>query len=562
MLRRPSVVVFVLSLCLAFPAAAQEANQNDSPNAGQATLDRAIEAKLAAESLEDLGKVIDLCEQAIAEGLDEANTEFAKQLANAARLQRGTTIAEAIVRPTLLGPPKSWQMLRKQALEDLEAALDWDDNQPQAWILVGQLNMMPGGDKKSALKALDKAVEKAGENRNLLAQAYLLRTELVEKPAEKIETLGKAIELLPDNPVPLRLRGLLYAQQEQYEKALNDFAKALELDPTHAGTVVAEIDCLVELKRFDRAMKLTKTLEELLPEQSLPWFQKGRIAALQEQFEKAIEYLTKALELDSRDVRALLLRAAVYNELNETEKALADLDKAIRLQPDNPQLIRMRASMLAGTGKFKEAIADLERIEKAQPQDVQSALQLGLLYAAERYHAKAVEKFTEVLKLEPDNLIALRGRADAYLSMGKQAEAIADYERALKVAPDDDGVLNNLAWLLCTSPDPKLRDGKRALELAKKACELTDYQQAHILSTLAAAYAELGDFESAKKWSAKAVELGDPEEKEALQKELESYKRGEPVRELIQEPPEPPADSSDTPNESTNETQSAPQLEE
>ena len=93
------------------------------------------------------------------------------------------------------------------------------------------------------------------------------------------------------------------------------------------------------------------------------------------------------------------------------------------------------------------------------------------------------------------------------MSLGKQAEAIADYEAALKLEPKNSGVLNNLAWVLATSPDDKLRNGKRAIELAKQACEVTEYKQAHILSTLAAGYAETGDFDTAINWSKKAVEL-------------------------------------------------------
>jgi tetratricopeptide (TPR) repeat protein len=98
------------------------------------------------------------------------------------------------------------------------------------------------------------------------------------------------------------------------------------------------------------------------------------------------------------------------------------------------------------------------------------------------------------------------------LSTGRHAEAIADFEILLKQEPEDDSILNNFAWVL-TSPDDKLRDGQRAIKLATKACEVTAYKKAHILSTLAAAYAETGDFETALKWSNKAVELG-VEEKE------------------------------------------------
>jgi hypothetical protein len=74
---------------------------------------------------------------------------------------------------------------------------------------------------------------------------------------------------------------------------------------------------------------------------------------------------------------------------------------------------------------------------------------------------------------------------------------------------------------------------------------LTQYQQAHILSTLAAAYAETGDFETAVKWSQKSVDLGDQDIQEQLKQELESYQRKKPWREKKQEPATEPAKKDD-----------------
>ena len=209
-------------------------------------------------------------------------------------------------------------------------------------------------------------------------------------------------------------------------------------------------------------------------------------------------------------------------------------DRALKLAPDLTEAMRLRAVILAGSGKFAEAATQLEQLHRESPADENVALQLALFYNAAKRPHKAVQMFDKMLAEKPGNADALRGRADALLSIGKQDQAIADYEKVLAQDPKDAEVLNNLAWVLATSPEAKLRNGKRALELATRSAELTSYKQAHILSTLAAAYAEQGDFDSARKWSQKSVEIGKESLKEELGKELKSYQANKPWREFQQ----------------------------
>ena len=86
--------------------------------------------------------------------------------------------------------------------------------------------------------------------------------------------------------------------------------------------------------------------------------------------------------------------------------------------------------------------------------------------------------------------------------------------------------------LLATTPNDGLRDGKRALELARAACELTNWKNPNYIDTLAAAYAETGDFEQAVNWETKALEFPDFIEKngQAARKRLEFYRKHQPYR--------------------------------
>jgi tetratricopeptide (TPR) repeat protein len=91
--------------------------------------------------------------------------------------------------------------------------------------------------------------------------------------------------------------------------------------------------------------------------------------------------------------------------------------------------------------------------------------------------------------------------------LGRTREAVAQYREALRLNPSLVGALNNLAWILATSPDEGLRNGAEAVRLAERACELTHYGQPLFIGTLAAAYAECGRFPEAVTTAEKAERL-------------------------------------------------------
>ncbi len=515
--------------------------QARAEDAGQADLDKATETKLSATSLTDLNEVVRLCESALKKGLSAENTTFANQLLSSTLVQRGGFVANAIF--DSMPPSPRWPDYRRVALEDLERAVKLNPAQPEALFMIARLNQLPGGDEKREKEALDAAWRSVGDNVGLRVKILLLRAATATDDAKKLADLGEAIRIAPQDPAPLRARGVLYARQGEHEKALQDFNAALKLNADYLPTLEDKVSSLAQLKRYDEALAVIAKLQKLDPDSALPLVQKARIEALKGDDKAAVQDLNEAERVDPSNVSIYLLRSMVYQEMKENEKALADAEKALKLRPDLEPAIRLRAGLLAGAGKFDLAIEQLSQLLKNDPDDVESRLQMAMFYQAENRPRKAVELYTEILQKDPKNYFAIRGRADTLLSLGKHAEAIADYEKAVKEDGEDPSVLNNFAWVLATSPIDKLRDGKRAIELATKACKLTDYKQAHILSTLAAAYAETGDFETAKKWSQKAVELGSKDEMDALKKELVSYQAGKPVREM-QTPPEEPKEKT------------------
>ena len=498
-------------------------------NSGQEDLDKATELKLNATTISDLSEVIRLVDSAMEKGLDEGNTEFANRLLASTLLLRARETGKQ-----LRGDADSIDELFKRrdfAISDLERSVKLDPKQPETYLLIAQLNLLPRGDAAKAKDAISQALSLGFEDPSLQSKALLIRATLEEDPEKKLPDLDEAVKLAPDDAAPVRARGLLKADMGQFEPALADLNKAIELEPNDGPAYEAVAIILTRLNRFDEALAVLDKAQQINPDSLAPLLQRARVHSTQENLDAALEDMNQALAKAPDNVIVLLMRANLHEAKGNREKAMADVDEALKLKPDLPVAVRTRAVLLAEDKKYDEAIAELQKILKLDPKDTLTLMQLAVLYGAQKKSDEAIDAYTKLLEIAPDEASALRGRGDVYLNAGRQADAVADYEKALKIDPKDFGVMNNLAWVLATSTDEKMRNGKQAVELATQACEQTEYKLAYILSTLAAAYAECGDFENAVKWSSKAVEIGDKDHAESLEKELENYKAGKPWRE-------------------------------
>jgi tetratricopeptide (TPR) repeat protein len=526
---RPAVLwILALGLMLATGSIARAENE------GQSELDQATEIKLGAKSFAELDEVVRLCRKALDKGLNTESGQFATELLAGTLTQRAEIICAEIFDSPM--PPARWPEFRRMAMGDLEESLKLDSEQPDAQFLLGRLNALPGGDRPRSIAALDEVVRLSADQPARQAKALVLRGGMRTEPEARLEDYNRAVELAPHSAEIVKTRGLFYLSQSQYEEAIADLQRAVELAPKNPETYEAKGVAEFLLKRYDDALASLDAAVALAPESPPLYANRARIFAIKGQNDKALEELGKALQLEPRSVQLLLLRARVFQQAHKSDRAMEDVSEVLRMRPGFPEALQLHAYLAAGSGHFSEAIGDLEELKDLTPNNSELLLQLGMFYSADKRPQQAIEIFTQIITDDPANWIAHRARADSYLNLGKQAEALADYNAAVETQPENSGILNNLAWLLATSPDESLRDGKRAVELATTACKVTKYQEAHILSTLAAGYAELGDFTAAIRWSEEAVALGRASQKEQLAQELQSYNDKKPWREAM--PPE------------------------
>ncbi len=148
---------------------------------------------------------------------------------------------------------------------------------------------------------------------------------------------------------------------------------------------------------------------------------------------------------------------------------------------------------------------------------------------------RAGDQYEKAFALAKPTAQELLDLADLYAQLGQTGKVLNCYHQANESAPDSVPVLNNFAWLLATSPEAGVRNGKQAVVLAEKACTITEWKAAVLMGTLAAAYAEAGRFPEAVAMADKAIAKAREDKQDDVVKrnaELrELYRRGKPYRE-------------------------------
>jgi tetratricopeptide (TPR) repeat protein len=220
-------------------------------------------------------------------------------------------------------------------------------------------------------------------------------------------------------------------------------------------------------------------------------------------------------------------------KMNDYNLAISCFSAYLRANPRSVGALTNRGHAYAACKDFDKALADYSRAIHITPKDPELYYNRGTIYSDKQEYAQALEDYSRAIRLDPTFSLAFLNRGIAYNKVKQYEKAQADCSEAVRLSPNNVLALNNLAWLLATCPKAEVRDGKKALELAKKVCAFTGWQHPNRLATLAAAHAECGQFQDAVKWQMKALELG-YEGKEATEKAhklLKLYECGKAYRE-------------------------------
>ena len=505
---------------------------------GQELLNDAINAKLEIDEIDDFGRVLDLCKKAIEQGLDEGSMKFANDLYTGTLIDRAAMLTGAIVDADQ--PDPNWRRIRAFAMRDLNEVVARDPSYGSVHLMMARLEALPGGNRERAKAAATKALELLGDDQLPRAQANLVLAALEDDPEKQLRFYDAAVELAPRDADVRRARGLHLLMQDEYERAREDLDVAIAEEPDDASLREALGMACMMSEQFEAAREAFDKAIELDPEAAGPLLQRARVFAVEGERDKALADIDRAVDLAPRDQSARLLRARILQQAGQSERALADVESVLQQDAEMPAALELKGLIAAERQDYPEAIRSFRKLAAKNPDDPIVLSQLGTLYLAAKQPREAIRRFTKALEADGEAFAALRGRSDAEISIGDHVAAIADLEKAHTIKPDDTGILNNLAWLLATSPNDAIRDAARAITLAEKACEATEWKEGHIISTLAAGHAEKGDFESAQKFSRKAIDAdtaagGDVEDQ--LKNELANYEAGKPWRER-QEMPE------------------------
>jgi len=329
-----------------------------------------------------------------------------------------------------------------------------------------------------------------------------------------------------------------------------DWAKQFRLGsavPTVVGVLVLG-GCLLGTENQLRYWRNDKSLFShaiaVTKNNGLVYIMFGNALERQGQLADALTQYQEMLRFNPDSVEARINIGGTLFKMGQLDEAMAYYQSALKIRPDFTEAHFNIGNVFLQKGQLDEAIAHFEKALKARPDYADALCNLGAAYLQKGRLEDAIEQYQKAVAIQPDSAEAHNNLGYALLQSGQVREAIVHYQASLELQPDNPDTPNTLAWVLATWPGPSVRNGVKAVALAKQANRLSGGKNPVIIETLAAAYAETGRFPEAITAAQQALPLASAQSNAPLVKTLQAqiglYQAGQPFRETAQStaPPE------------------------
>jgi len=306
------------------------------------------------------------------------------------------------------------------------------------------------------------------------------------------------VERNPDAWMAHNNLGVIYNEEGQFEKAVASYKAAIRLKPDHADAMRNMADSLLRLNQPRLAIDQLNDSLALNPDNPSTYAALGEAYLNLRDPARAQPYLEKAIVMRPRDHDVLFL--SLYNlgkaQMDQGRPAEAQnaFDAAAALRPKSATTAHGQALSLDIQGKPAEAAEAYERALRLDPNLVKAHHDYALMLARHGHTEDSIEHFRAAIRIDPQHASSYANMGTLMQVQGKTREAIDLWEKAIEIEPDRHGTLRSLAWVYATDPDATIRNGSRAVAMAKRANELIGGRDSLTLDALAAAYAETGDY--------------------------------------------------------------------
>lgn len=364
-------------------------------------------------------------------------------------------------------------------------------------------------------------LNKAGilERYSLLHLCYYNRGvsyHATDRMPQAIADYTSALAIKADFAEAYANRGKAYGDIGDKERALADLRKAVEINPSYKEQIGPMIE---KVSRISEATK---------------YFEKGLSAAHSGQNTKAIAHFSKAIEIDKDYALAYANRGAIYGKTGQIDKSFSDLNKAIELNPSDDLALNNRGRLYIKLKQYDKAMLNLKKAIEINPRQYLAYRNIGYIYNSKGENDLAIKNISKAVEINPRYLHGYVMRGIIYQVKRKRYDkALLDFGKAIDLNPNYAPAYNSKSWILATCPEAKYRNGEAALKLAQESVKLE--RDCASLRSLAASYAELGDFEKAIKTQKQSIDLINTnkcvsQNKDISIKQLDSYKKGKPWR--------------------------------